>query len=262
MNATPWITHFETNHQKTCSFTLPGKACELTEPTRYAVAESVAIFQLGETGGGTRLRQYVRATAPALSLPGYQRAIDLFVAEEQGHAALLLRLLHHLRGTQLTKQWTNSIFRWIRGLVNLEFNIQVLVTAEIIAEVYFGMLYLHCQDEAVRAVAQKILRDEMKHLSFQRDFLATRLTELSPGWRRLWRWQFNVILYPTAAVVAWDHGACINALGMKRTIFAQRCVQAGQRFLDRLETLSLQRGAPAETIEASKEVELSRLAHL
>jgi hypothetical protein len=243
MNTAHWITHFERSHEFSRTFTLPNKACALPEQVRHDVASSIAIFQLGETGGGTRLRQYVKATAPTARLCGYQRAIDLFVAEEQGHAALLAQLLHHLHGTRLTKQWTNSIFRWVRGLVNLEFNIQVLVTAEIIAEVYFGMLYLHCPDDAVRAASQKILRDEMKHLAFQRDFLATRLAQLSPAWRWLWRLQFTAVLYPTAAVVAWDHGRCITALGMRRWTFATRCVQAGTRFLQRLEQTTAQRVA-------------------
>ncbi len=246
MNTAHWITHFEHSHDFTRTFTLPNKACALPEQTRSAVAASIAIFQLGETGGGTRLRQYSQATAPVESLRGYQRAIDLFVAEEQGHAALLEKLLRHLHGTKLTKQWTNSIFRWVRGLVNLEFNIQVLVTAEIIAEVYFGMLYLHCPDEVVRTASQKILRDEMKHLAFQRDFLATRLAELSPAWRWLWRLQFAAVLYPTAAVVAWDHGPCITFLGMERWTFAKRCVQAGQRFLARLEQMTTKRVAAGE----------------
>jgi hypothetical protein len=154
MNTQHWIAHFEANTRLNHELTLPDTACTLPEHERAALARSIAIFQLGESGGGTRLRHYTRSIISLENLQGYQRAVDLFVAEEQSHAALLARTVAHLRGTLLQKQWTNSIFRWMRDLVNLEFNIQVLLTAELIAEVYFGLLALRCSDPVVQTVAK------------------------------------------------------------------------------------------------------------
>lgn len=234
MNTQRWITHFEQNALITRRISLPDIPCVLPEEIRAPLARSIAIFQLGESGGGTRLRRYARKVAPLEQFRGYMRAMDLFVAEEQGHAALLAQLLDHLGGTRLQKQWTNSVFRTLRVLVNMEFNIQVLLTAELIAEVYFGHLYLRVDDPAVRLVARKLLSDEMKHLAFQRDFLSERLAALSPAARWLWRLQFRAVHQITARVVAWDHASCFRAIGLHPADFRRRATAAIQRFSARL----------------------------
>lgn len=245
MNTQHWISHFEANTHLNHELQLLETACDLSEQVRTALARSIAIFQLGESGGGTRLRRYTRSIASLENLKGYQRAVDLFVAEEQSHAALLARTVTHLRGTLLQKQWTNSIFRWMRDLVNLEFNIQVLLTAELIAEVYFGLLSLRCYDPVVQTVAKKLLRDEMGHLSFQRDFLFERLRTLTPAVQRLWRWQFQAIHLATACVVAWDHRECLRSLNITPADFRARAARCWQSFQSRLERRLLEDEAHA-----------------
>lgn len=236
MNTQAWISHFERNTRLNDSIELPDeRPCRLPESLSVPLATSLATFQLGESGTGSRLRRYAREVAPLENFRGYQRAIDLFVAEEQGHSRLLGRVVLHLRGRLLTKQWTNSVFRRLRFLVNLEFAVQVLLTAELIAEVYFGTLYLRCEDPVVRKVAHKLLRDEMKHLEFQRDFLSERVATFNKPGRVLWRLQFQAIHAVTAHVVAWDHRHALKALGVKPEDFRRRCLQAWRRYQDRLE---------------------------
>ena len=236
MNTQFWINHYEANTRLNDTMKLPDEPCVLPEAIRAPIARSLAVFQLGESGGGTRLKRYAKVIAPLTQFTGYQRAIDLFVAEEQSHAALLGRLIEHLKQPPLQKQWTNSIFRWARNLVNLEFNIQILLTAELVAEVYFGLLYLRCADPAVKQVSHKLLRDEMKHLEFQRQFLAERLQEFSPALRHLWCLQFRLIHRFVAAVVSWDHRDCLKAIEVSPAAFRSRCTQSLERFMDRLET--------------------------
>lgn len=247
MNTQYWINHYEGNTRLNDTMKLPTKPCVLPEAIRAPIARSLAVFQLGESGGGTRLKRYAKVIAPLTQFTGYQRAIDLFVAEEQSHAALLGRLIERLKQPPLQKQWTNSIFRWARNLVNLEFNIQILLTAELVAEVYFGLLYLRCPDPAVKQVSHKLLRDEMKHLEFQRQFLAERLQEFSPALRRLWCLQFRLIHRFVAGVVSFDHSDCLGAIDVSPAAFRSRCTQSLERFMDRLEkkiTRTLPRPAP------------------
>lgn len=252
MNTQHWITHFEQNAAITRLITLPDQTCKLPERVRQPLARSIAIFQLGESGGGTRLRRYARKIAPLEQYRGYMRAMDLFVAEEQGHAALLAQLLGHIGGARLQKQWTNSVFRTLRVLVNIEFNIQVLLTAELIAEVYFGNLYLRVDDPAVRLVSRKLLSDEMKHLVFQREFLAERLATLSPAMQRLWRWQFRVVHLVTTWVVAWDHADCFRAIGLRPADFRRRATAAIARFSARLwERVGSRAAHSAKTLKTS-----------
>ncbi|MCA1964428.1 MAG: ferritin-like domain-containing protein [Prosthecobacter sp.] len=244
MNTQAWITHFERNTRVNDHLELPlEQPCQLPEAIRSPLATSLATFQLGESGTGSRLRRYARQVAPMENFRGYQRAIDLFVAEEQSHARLLARGVQHLGGKLLTQQWTNSVFRRLRFLVNLEFAVQVLLTAELIAEVYFGTLYLRCEDPVVKKIAHKLLRDEMRHLEFQRDFLSERVVTLSPVGRWLWRAQFQAIHAITAAVVAWDHRRLLRALGLAPDDFRRRCLQGWRRFQQRLEH---RLGAPSD----------------
>lgn len=252
MNTQKWITHFENNTRLNHNLQLPAGPCALPDHVRIPLAKSLATFQLGESGGGTRLRRYTRSIATLENLRGYQRAVDLFVAEEQSHAALLARTVTHLHGTLLQKQWTNSIFRWMRDLVNLEFNIQVLLTAELIAEVYFGLLSLRCSDPLVQTVAKKLLRDEMGHLSFQRDFLFERLKTLTPAMQRLWSWQFRFIHLATALVVAWDHRDCLRSLSVTSADFRTRAIRCWTAFQSRLDR-RLQRQAARGSLEYSED---------
>lgn len=246
MNTAFWIEHFERNAGRTRRLRLPDGPCELPSHLREPLARSIAIFQLGESGGGTRLRRYARKVAPLENFRGYLRAMDLFVAEEQGHAALLARLLDHLGGRRLRKQWTNTVFRTLRVLVNLEFNVQVLLTAELIAEVYFGNLYLRVPDPAVRAVARKLLADEMKHLAFQRDFLCERLASFSPSAKRLWCWQFRQVHRLTTFIVSLDHAGCLLAIGLRPRAFRSRCRDSFDRFWSRLLAASKRSSGPSE----------------
>ena len=159
------------------------------------------------------------------------------------------KLVTHLGGACLDKQWTNSVFRWLRNHFGVEFNIQILLIAELIAEAYFGTIFRRCPDAAVRACCRKILADEMRHLGFHGEFLRERLEEMPAPWRLLWRLQFRLFQCATCAVVAFDHRACLCALGVSPVEFAGMAVRAGSRFLRRLakpHTLWLAR-SPAAT---------------
>lgn len=245
MNTTAWIHHFEQNTPLNDALPLPVSPSPLPEAVRRPLAESLAVFQLGETGGGTRLRRYASGLAREAGWSGYPRAVDRFIAEEQSHARLLARLVAHLGGRLRRKQWSNGLFRRVRGLAGLEFAIQMLLTAELVAEVYYGTLFLRCPDPAVRTVAGKILRDEVQHLAFQREFLAARLARLTPAAQRLWSWQFAAVHAFTAAAVAWDHRHCLRALGVEPAEFRQRATAARAAFVRRLE-----RGLAAAELQA------------
>lgn len=234
MNTQRWISHFPANTALNDQLPLPETPCTLPSAIRVPLAASLAVFQLGEQGSGSRLRRYARAVAPLENYRGYQRAVDLFVAEAQSHSALLARVVGRLGGALLQRQWTHSIFRRLRGWINLEFAIQVLVTAELVAEIYYGLLYLAVPDEGVRRMSHKILRDEIKHLQFQREFLAERVAGFSPLARALWLAQFRLVHVATVAVVAWDHRRCLRALGWTQAAFRARATRARERFLARL----------------------------
>ncbi|MCE9520678.1 MAG: hypothetical protein K8R87_14145 [Verrucomicrobia bacterium] len=235
MNTHIWTQYFLANRNRFAEPPLPAASSDLPKSIRVPLVKSLAIFQLGESGGGTRLMRYVKQVVSGPRLHGYEQAVQLFIEEEQYHSRLLEKLVIHLDGVCLQKQWTNSVFRWLRNHFGVEFNIQILLIAELIAEAYFGAIYLRCQDSAVRICCRKILADEMRHLAFHAEFLRERLNKKPAWWRTLWRAQFRLFNLATCAVVAWDHRDCFRAIGLAPMEFARMASRTGLRFLRRLE---------------------------
>ncbi len=182
MNTHIWTQYFIKNRNRFTEPDMPLNSSGLPDSVRLPLVRSLAIFQLGESGGGTRLMHYVRRVVNSEQLAGYEHSVGLFIEEEQYHSRLLARLVNYLGAECLTKQWTNSIFRWLRNHFGVEFNIQVLLIAELIAEAYFGSLYRKSCDKALRTCCHKILSDEMRHIAFHAEFLRERL-EGNPLWR-------------------------------------------------------------------------------
>ncbi|WP_206170856.1 ferritin-like domain-containing protein [Phragmitibacter flavus] len=236
MNTKSWIEHFERNQFGFVEpVTVPGGS-RLPELVRKPLARSLAVFQLGESGGGTRLMRYVRQTvAEEDGFTGYERAVQYFVAEEQNHARLLVNLVKYLGGDLIEKQWSNSVFRKIRHGLGLEFNLQILLTAELMAEVYYGLLYRRSGDEVVRVYCHKILSDEMRHLAFHAEFFRSRAEDWSEEKKTWWGWQFGVCLRAIAMVLAWEHRDCFKALGVGKGEVFRMAVKSGERFMRRID---------------------------
>jgi hypothetical protein len=237
MNTDHWIRHFESNTRNNLQLQLPEAPCTLPDSVRIPLAASLAVFQLGESGSGSRIRRYSKQVGADERFCGYPDAMERFIREEISHSELLSRAVRHLGGKLISKQWTNSAFRTLRFLINLDFTIQMLLTAELVAEVYYGTLYLKCPDAVVRCLAKKILQDETRHLAFQREFFSERLTDFSALERRFWWLQFRWVHALTVHVVAWDHRHALRALGVEPGEFRRRCAKAWQLFRKRLEKL-------------------------
>jgi hypothetical protein len=239
-----WIRHFRENRLCHAAVKIPDDPVTLPEETRRALARSLAVFQLGESGGGTRIRRYARAVADEQAMAGYQEAVTAFIAEEQSHSEMLGRLVRRLGGSLLEKQWTNSVFRRLRGFASLEITIQLLLTAELVAEVYYAMLLLRVEDAGVRNVCRQIVRDEVRHLEFQREFLARRLAGWTPAWNWLWRLQFRVAHSIVVRVVAMDHADCLRVCGVSQAEFRERCTRSRQAFERRLDIRRAREASP------------------
>lgn len=235
MNIAHWIVRFEENrdHPNWEEPNWNQSPPRLAEETGRLLADSLATFQLGESGGGTRLRRFVEGETDRGdgSENLHLKAIDLFIAEEQKHAALLASAVRYLGGELKRKHWINSVFRRFRSLVNLEFNIQVLLIAELIAEAYYGLLYKHCPDPAIRSLCGKIVRDEVQHIAFHRDFFRRLHAARLPVASAVWELQFQFIFAATEGVVWSDHGKCLTALGISKTEFSRKARGCCRRFL-------------------------------
>ena len=166
-----WRRYFETNERSLLE--IPWHAGpELSEPEALAIAASVQGFQRGESSEGTRLRRYARAWAERTGDFDYIGAVALFIAEEQRHARDLGRFLELNDIPLQEKNAPDRVFRGLRHLLgNLEVAVSVLLTAEIIAKVYYAGLKGATRSTVLRTLCDQILSDEAKHVEFQSEQL-------------------------------------------------------------------------------------------
>jgi hypothetical protein len=167
-----WRLHYERNARSLLDIPWESGA-DATPAELAAIARSLQEFQAGERSEGRHLIHLARDYATRSGDADYLLAIRLFIAEEQRHARDLGRFLT-LNGIPLLETtFTDTVFRRLRNLVpSLEVSIGVLITAEIIAKVYYAVLREATQSAVLRRLCDQILRDELFHVEFQAQQLA------------------------------------------------------------------------------------------
>jgi hypothetical protein len=145
---------------------------KLTPDERDAVAASMQQFQLGESSDGRRFMAMGFDHAAVFGDRGYPGALRRLIAEEQRHGRDLGRVMESAGIPTLRRCWADSLFRWLRHTSGLERSIYVLVTAEIIAQVYYDALRDATGSIVLRQLCTQILRDEDEHVRFQCERLA------------------------------------------------------------------------------------------
>jgi hypothetical protein len=164
-NSEWWCDHFVRN--ETRQLDIPWeRAATLTDESRAVLIPSLQDFQLGESSEGRHGRARAAAYADRIGDPHYAEAVRLFFAEENRHAAYLARYLE-LHGVKpIGRSWTDFIFRRVRRLMGLELLLTVLLTAELIGEVYYRAVRAATGCPVLRAICSQLLRDERMHVRF------------------------------------------------------------------------------------------------
>lgn len=197
-----WREYYEQNAKSL--LTIPWDiGADLTDAERREIAASVQGFQAGESSEGRHLFRYAEAYAKTTGDHDYLAAIRLFIAEEQRHARDLARFLQLNDIPTITTTFPDRVFRKLRHVVGgLEISIAVLITAEIIAQVYYSALRQATDSAVLRTLCDQILRDERKHVEFQ----AEQLGKLRCRRRALFRWitmGMQRFLYWGTCLVVW-----------------------------------------------------------
>ena len=199
-----WTKHFEANrnHMEHVPWQSDYK---LSEFERTSIEKSIAVFQLGENAEGNGFKRSGKAYAQKTGDYEYLSALDLFIKEEQSHSASLGRFMEQQNIRLIKKEWTDSTFRFVRRLAGLNICITVLITAEIIAAVYYRALGQATRSPVLRAICGQILIDEAHHLKFQ----AATLAKERSSWHPVKRWFFRQLhrgfLLGTIVVVWKEH---------------------------------------------------------
>jgi len=182
-----------------------------------SLSESLAIFQLGESGGGTIVRQALHSKLDGAD-EYYAAAMALFVEEEHRHANILAMCVRLLGGKLIRDNWTARLFVFGRRLIGLRLKVIVLLAAEVIGICYYHLLAVHLPESRLKKQLLEIVEDERSHLYFHCDFLRSQTTK---KWQKrvfvlIWR----LVMVSAALVVAIDHRKALRDLdiGLKSVL--------------------------------------------
>lgn len=216
-----WIDYFRGNSGGDTSIPWSPRPT-LTMRQVDDVVASIQTFQLGESGEGRHIVACARAWVRRGGDPDYVIALQMFLAEEHRHSRWLAKFLQQEHATLLQKQWSDSCFRQLRHAADLRMSIAVLVTAEILAQVYYLALSRSTDSPTLRAICRRILRDERAHVLFQQ----SHADRLSATWSRPKRWivqQLERGLFIVAKRIVWhDHRRVFAAAEMTWAEYDQR----------------------------------------
>lgn len=174
-----WVEYFERNRARLLTIPWKNKG-SLTPQELQTISDSIRIFQLGESSEGRHLIRVAELYAIRSREQALVLAIKLFIAEEQRHAADLARFMSDQGIALARKQWTDTVFRTLRRFWNLEVSVSVLLTAELVAKVYYKALQNATASPVLIQICRQLLRDEAAHVRFHTKILGlTRVNRAS-----------------------------------------------------------------------------------
>ncbi len=218
-----WLNHFEyhAGHPRQ----IPAGLGDVLRPEeRQLIARSIATFQLGERSQGTTFVRAARRFAAHHERGSLVPIVELFIREEQRHAALLGAFMEDHRIPLKTYDWTDQVFRRIRRLAGLELYLCVVITAELIGNVYYRALASATGCQRLQVLCRTLVADELAHVAFESQLLLA-LRAARPGWARaLLRSAHRAFLAGSACVVWWTHRSLLRHAGYGAHAFLRLCL--------------------------------------
>lgn len=216
VNWNTWVKLFAMRRDRP----IPATAShELLPALPPSVAKSLAIFQLGESGGGTIVQQVRRSRISGIDRQ-FARAIALFVDEEHRHADILAQAVLSAGGELIKTNWTAKLFVAGRRLLGLRLKIMVLLAAEVVGICYYKLLATRLPGCQLRSQLEELASDEEAHLQFHSAFLRSQAN--SGIKRRLFSMAWRTVTYAAALVVTLDHYRALRDLDIPLTLVWQR----------------------------------------
>jgi len=197
---------------------------ELETPEDYSaipesLAKSLAIFQLGESGGGTIVEQARQSPIRDID-DHYADAMQLFVKEEHRHAEILAICIRNLGGNLIRQNWTARLFVFGRRLIGLRLKVLVLLAAEVVGICYYHLLATRLPQSRLKSLLAQLVNDERAHLHFHTDFLRT---QTHSAWRRaVFVCTWRVTMVAAGIVVLIDHRKAIQDLDLDAATVLRR----------------------------------------
>jgi hypothetical protein len=207
-----WVSYFKLNRTKLASFNR-DQLGSITKIERATISRSIATFQLGESSEGRHLLNAARKYALRHNEPALEEAMKLFIAEEQRHARDLALFMSTQRMPLAGRQWTDTVFRTLRRLWNLEVSVTVLLTAELVARVYYKALKAATASALLQQICAQLLRDETAHVHFHTTLLASIRSTRPRSLTLLQDACYRLFHHCTLLIVWIEHGNVLRSGG-------------------------------------------------
>jgi len=228
-----WLNHFE-YHAQHLRCIPDGLRDSLTPEEQRLIASSIATFQLGEQSEGMTLLGAAARFARAHTLPSLVRITELFIREEQQHAALLRGFMEDHQIPLKSHDWTEWVFRGVRRLAGLELYLYVLISAELIGVVYYRALEQATGCQRLKVLCRTLVSDELAHVGYESYLLlALRRSRWVPV-RALLHLSHRAFFVGTASVVWWTHRAVLRRGGYDARSFLHSCLAQHAFYLEAL----------------------------
>jgi hypothetical protein len=238
-----WHRHFLTNREQPDIF--PWSTSRTLSATELRiVARSIQQFQLGEFARG---RGFVRRASkhPVLGADcWFVPSLQLFIAEEQRHSAILGKFLDREHIPRLSNHWVDKIFRRLRKLAGLEICAAVLVTAEVLAMSYYQALHDATSSRLLKSICIQILSDEEAHLNYQALTLGLIRHPFSLTGRASRSLCHSIFFRGTALVLWQQHRAVFRAAGWDYLRFTNNACRWFALLQDRITEAPSERKSP------------------
>ncbi len=228
-----WLNHFEHHAQHPrCA---PHGISDLLRPDeRRLISSSIATFQLGEQSEGRTLLRAAQRFAQARRIPALARIAELFIREEQRHAALLRAFMEEHHIALKRTDWTDQVFRLVRRLAGLEFYLYMLISAELIGIVYYRALEAATDCQRLMVLCRVLVSDELAHVGFESQLLlALRAGQPAPL-QALMRLAHRAFFAGTASVVWLTHRSVLRQAGYGARSFLRVCLSQYAFYLEPL----------------------------
>ena len=233
-----WLDYFKRNQSHFESLNFSGIE-QLTENEKAIVFKSIQQFQKGENSEGKHLYNFAKDWGNQ----DYFETIKLFIKEEQKHALVLGIFMEVNDIPKIKSHWVDGVFRGLRKIGGLENSINVLLTAEVIAAIYYQALKQATKNKTLIAICEQIIRDEEMHINFQSQTLG--MLHMSKGLfsRAFAIAKKRILMVGTIAVVWVFHSAVYRAAGYNLNKFIADTWQ------EYLRSENMQRGKSKITIK-------------
>jgi len=226
-----WLNHFEYHAQHPRC--VPAGLPDVLEPgERRLIARSIATFQLGEQPEGNALLFSAWRFAKKHNAAPLIRILELLLGEQRRHAALLRKFMEDHALPQKQTDWTDFVFCCLRRLGGFEFRLYLLITAELIASVFYRALEVATGCQRLKILCRTLVADELAHVGLESQLLLTLRARRPAFVRGGLRLAHRVFFAGTASIVYLTHRAVLRNAGYNMVSFLRVCTTQYDFYLE------------------------------